>query len=103
MRAACLTILCAGALAGQSVRVYSEFQRIDPFGNVVALDATESAREVLSPMVVRNAWASFQAAVTIPQGVPSFLYVLQNPEWFRVEVSRELFAKTAAGWVPDGL
>lgn len=80
----------------QTIRVYSEFQRIDPFGKVVAADAGAAVqpREILSPAVVRNAFASFHVAVTAPVGTEFTLYEGQNPEGsFRVSVYKEVFAR----------
>jgi hypothetical protein len=85
------------------LKVYSEFQRIDPFGEVVHIDRTERHREILSPAAARNAHISFHLAVTIPEGVPSFLYVQQNPEHVNVTMYKELFVRTKEGWIPDGL
>ncbi|MFB3829808.1 MAG: hypothetical protein ACE15B_23765 [Bryobacteraceae bacterium] len=103
MRPPALLLLLAAAAPGQSLQVYSEFQRPDPFGNVAAPDRAERSREILSPAVARNAWASFHVAVEAPEGENSFLYVQQNPERFRVTAYRERFVKTNAGWIPDAL
>lgn len=97
---AALVFFWALAAAGQTLEIHSEFQRIDPFGNF--LDAGPR-REILSPAVARNAWASFQLAASVREGEPSFLYIQQNPERFRVEVYRERFIKTGAGCLPDRL
>ncbi len=103
MRIALFSLLAAGLLPAQSLKIYSEFQRVDPFGNVVAVDRVERPREILSPAVARNAWASFHLAVTVPENTPSFLYIQQNPEWFQVTVYKEQFEKTSRGWIPDRL
>lgn len=93
----------AFALRAQSLRVYSEFQRIDPFGNIVKADRGGAPREVLSPMAARDAWISFNVALTVPANSPCRLLVQQNPEALRVEVYRELYVKTGSGWIPDAL
>jgi hypothetical protein len=100
----CIRLLAvfAPALAAQSLMVRSEFLRTDPFGEIVKADRTDSPQEILSPAVVRNGWASFQVAATVPQGV-SFLYVQQNPELFEVTVYRERFTRTRHGWIPDSV
>lgn len=103
MKRLALFICFAATAAAQSLQVYSEFQRPDPFGGIVAPDRAESPREILSPAVARNAWASFHVAVEVPEGEASFLYVQQNPERFRVAAYRERFVKTDAGWIPDEL
>ncbi len=94
----CLIIAAAGLLA-QSLRIYSEFQRIDPFGEVVPPDRNTNPREILSPMVARNAHASFQLAVRLPSGTPAFLHVQQNPEQLRITVYKEIFDHG----IPDAL
>ncbi len=96
-------LLVVAILPAQELKVWSEFQRIDPFGQVVAVDRVESPREILSPAVARNAWASFHLAVTIPESSPSFLYLQQNPEWFQVKIYKEQFTQTPQGWIPDRL
>ena len=103
MRLALALLAAAAALAAQELKVYSEFQRIDPFGKVVAPDATGTPREILSPVVARNSWASFHIACTVAPGVPSFLYIQQNPELFEVTLYQEVFVKSPRGWIPDGL
>jgi hypothetical protein len=103
VRAAVVSLAFAALLPAQSLRVYSEFQRIDPFGNVVAADRGERSREILSPAVARNAYASFHVAATVGPNRPAFLYVQQKPEWLRIQLYREHFVKARDGWVPDPL
>jgi hypothetical protein len=98
-----LAALGAGASA-QSLRVYSEFQRIDPFGAVVAVDRAERPREILSPALARNAHATFQAVISVPSGSQYSLYVAQNPEdAVRVTAYLPTFVKRGETWIPDGL
>jgi hypothetical protein len=86
------------------VEIYSEFQRIDPYGNVVGVDKGERPREIISPAVPRNAHVSFHVAVTVPRGQNYFLFVVPNPlDACGVEMYREHFTQTAHGWVPDAL
>jgi hypothetical protein len=86
------------------VEIYSEFQRIDPYGNVVGADKGERPREIISPAVPRNAHVSFHVAVTVPPGENFFLFVVPNPlDACGVEMYREHYAQTAHGWVPDAL
>jgi hypothetical protein len=96
-------LLAVSALPAQELKIWSEFQRIDPFGKVVAVDRVDNPREILSPAAARNAWTSFHVALTIAENTPSFLYIQQNPELFRVTVYKEHFTKTADGWIPDRL
>jgi hypothetical protein len=77
---------------------------VDPFGNVVSVDRTPQPREVLSPAVARNAFASFHIAATAPEREPFFVYVQTNPpDIFQITLYKELYVKTDAGWIPDVL
>ncbi len=97
-------LLLAGPVHSQSLRVLSEFQRVDPFGDVVSVDRTPEPREILSPAVARNAFASFHIAATAPEREPFFIYVQTNPpDIFQITLYKELFVKTDAGWIPDVL
>jgi hypothetical protein len=98
-----VAVLCAAAYA-QSIEVRSEFQRFDPFGEVVAADRTEHPREIISPAVVRNAYATFQVAVRSPLGKPAFVFVQQNPDnTVQPVLYKECFEHTGEGWIPDRL
>lgn len=108
--AACLAAALVGVAQTPTadLRVYSEFQRIDPFGNVVPADRARRAdvgsREILSPGLARNAHASYHVAVTAPAGTPFTLFVGQNPENFLdVAVYKEIYTRRGAQWIPDGL
>jgi hypothetical protein len=86
------------------VEIYSEFDRPDPFGGIVAADRPLQPREILSPAVARNGFASFHIAVSVPARESYLLYVVPNPiSACRVFLYKEHFVKTAAGWVPDRL
>lgn len=102
---ACAALAFAAALLpAQSLDLYSEFQRVDPFGNIVAQDRAETPREILSPAVPRNGFVSFHVVVSVPPRVSYFLYVVTNPvNACRVALYREHFTKTKDGWVPDAL
>jgi hypothetical protein len=94
-----LATVPAGA---QPVAIYSEFQRIDPYGVIVATDRSWRPREILSPAVARNGHAVFHVAVTTPPGEPYLLFVVTNPaEAARVTVYREQFVQGVNGWIPD--
>ena len=56
----------AAAGTAQTVEIYSEFQRPDPFGGIVEPDRAWKPREILSPAVSRNGFASFHIAVSVP-------------------------------------
>jgi hypothetical protein len=94
----------AGVALAQTVKVYSEFQRIDPFGSVVAVDKAVRPREILSPAALRNALASFHLAVNVPAGVQYSLFVGQNPDRTAVPAFyKELYTRLGAAWIPDRL
>lgn len=96
--------MVAAALSAQTVEIYSEFQRPDPFGGIVEPDRGWKPRELLSPAIGRNGHATFHVAVTMPAKESYFLYVIPNPpEACLVKVYKEHFTKTAAGWIPDRL
>jgi len=96
--------LAATLLPAQSLELYSEFQRVDPFGNIVRPDRAQTPREILSPAVARNGFASFHVAVSVPAGTSYFLFVVTNPvNACRVALYQERFTKTKDGWVPDTL
>ena len=104
VRRAVVFLLLAGPVLPQSLRVLSEFQRVDPFGDVVAADRTANPREILSPALARNAFASFHIAVSVPEREPFFVYVQTNPaNVFEISLYQELYVKTSAGWIPDAL
>lgn len=97
-------VLLAGPVQAQSLRVLSEFQRVDPFGEVVPADRVPNPREILSPAAARNAFTSFHVAVTVPERSPFFLYVQTNPpNVFQISLYEELNVKTPGGWIPDVL
>ncbi len=103
---------CAAALvattrvAAQPVqlKIYSEFQRVDPFGRIVRVDRAPRPREILSPAVPRNGYASFHLAVTVPPGQPFRLFLGQNPDdIFKLTLYRERFVHVGDQWIPDEL
>jgi hypothetical protein len=103
-RPAVLMALAAIPLAAQSIRVYSEFERLDPFGTILAADRAEYPREVLSPALLRNAYASFSAAIEIPEGKEYSLFIAQNPERsVGVNVYKQCWTRRGEAWVPDVL
>jgi hypothetical protein len=80
------------AMTAVQLRVYSEFQRVDPFGNILAVDRAERPRELLSPAIPRNAYTSFHVAVTGPPKTMYFLAVQTNPpDVFRWRLYEEKF------------
>jgi len=90
--------------AGQPLRVVSEFQRVTAAGQVYAPDRVEKSREVISPAVARNAWASFRVIVEAPKGSAYSLYVGQNPDnAAKTKCYQEKYTKAGEAWVPDAL
>ncbi len=104
-----LSGMATGAFAqSPAVKVYSEFQRIDPTGKVVYADRARNqevrSREILSPGLARNSSTAFHLALTVPSDTEFTLYVGQNPEGFLgVQMYKEIFVRRDAEWVPDGL
>jgi hypothetical protein len=64
-------------LSAQPVSVYTDLAEIGTDGNVIAPD---SPREILSPAIPRNGFASFQIAVQVPEGKEFELHMGLNPE-----------------------
>ncbi len=100
-------LLLAGALPAaraQSVQVYSEFRRVDPFGEIVPQDRGGEPREILSPLVARNAHLTLHIVVEAPPGKHYYLFVGSNPEdIFQITVYKEMWRKQGGAWVPDRL
>src|SRR5512140_1821399 len=103
-------LLLAASLAvmasGQPLRIYSEFQRIDPSGNVVTADRGSpdrevGPREILSPALVRNGYTLFHIAISPPRDRDYYLFVVQNPEdALQLKLYKESYAKRAGAWIP---
>ncbi len=98
-----LLILGVAACA-QDLRVYSEFTRIDPFGNIVRADRGAPPREILSSAVPRNGHSTFRVVVSGPTGTEYSLFAGQNPDdAVGLEMYREIYVKSADEWIPDSL
>ncbi|MDQ2898505.1 MAG: hypothetical protein M3Y07_01740 [Acidobacteriota bacterium] len=100
-------VAMVAALNAQTLQVFSEFERLDPFGDILPIDSGGRAwhpREILSPAVARNAYASFQIAVTAPPNTNYFLYLVTNPgDLFRIALYKEQFVQRGNRWIPDTL
>lgn len=97
-------LLATLAARAQSVEIFSEFQRPDPVGGIVAPDRALAPREILSPALARGAHTIFHIAVSIPPKESYLLYVIPNPlNACLVALYKEHFEKTAAGWIADRL
>ncbi|MCS6951978.1 MAG: hypothetical protein RMK57_00980 [Bryobacterales bacterium] len=93
---------------GQSLQVYSELQRVDPYGAIVPPDRPRipglRSREILSPAVARNTYASFHVVVNLPKGGNFALHVGQNPEGaFGVSLYKQRYARRDRTWIPEEL
>ena len=92
------------AAHAQDIRLYSEFERFDPFGNPLAADRDMVPREILSPAIARNGHLSVHAVITAPAGTNYFLYAGTNPpNILQVRIYREHFAPCGEGYCPDWL
>lgn len=95
-------ILLAFTLSAQSLRVLSEFRRVDPFGEIVPADREGRPREILSPLLARNSHASFRVVVEAPPGKIYYFYVVTNPEKvFQITVYKEMYTRHGGTWIPD--
>ena len=101
--AAILTLPCLGQI--RTLKVYSEFTRIDPFGNIVNQDkGSAEPRHILSPGVPRNAFSSLRIVVTLDKPTKYILDIGQNPEnAVKASLYKERFVKHGEQWIPDGL
>ena len=85
-------------LLAQPLRVYSEFARIDPSGQVLA---PAQPREILSPAIARNAFTSFQVVVDVSRQTHYWLHIGLNPEdAARVTLYRETGERLTPVTVP---
>ncbi len=88
-----------------NLKVYSEFTRIDPFGQIVAQDkGSGEPRHILSPGAPRNAFSSLRIVVTMDKPGKYILDIGQNPEnAVKATLYKERFEKHGGQWIPDGL
>ncbi len=95
---------CQAARA-QEIRLYSEFERFDPFGNPVRSDRDLAPREILSPAMARNGHLSLHVVISAPAGTNYLLYTGSNPpDILRISLYREHFTRCGAeGYCPDWL
>jgi hypothetical protein len=92
--------VCIPCSKAQSIQIFSEFQRVDAFGNILALDRSPSPREIVSPATARNSYVSFHVAVSVPAGRTFFLYTQVNPPGI---VTVHLYKEQFVDGVPDAL
>jgi hypothetical protein len=99
-----VVLLAAGRLWPATLEVHSEFLRVNPQGEILPIDATAKPREILSPAVVRNGFASFHVVVRSPRETNFFLFTATNPKSiFRITLYKEIFVKRGEDWIPDTL
>jgi hypothetical protein len=98
----CLAV--APLLQAQRVQVFSEFRRVGPDGQIVEQDRPGHPREIISPAVPRNGFASFRLVLSPPPGKPFVLHIGQNPDdLLQITLYRELAVKQGTRWIPDKL
>ena len=102
---ALLIFSLAPAAHAQDIRLYSEFERFNPFGHPVAADRDLNPREILSPAMPRNGHLSLHVVITGPAGTNYLLYTGSNPPGIlQVRLYREYFSRCGAeGYCPDWL
>ena len=107
MRLVVLLGLLAAMCGAQTstLRVVSEFTRIDPFGEIVAQDRGKGEpREFLSPGAPRGGYTSVRIVVSLDKPATYTLDIGQNPEnAVRATLYKEIFEKHGDKWIPDGL
>ena len=92
------------AVQAQDIEIHSEFQRYNPFGDVVRQDHERNPREVLSPAVPRNGHLTVQVVVTAPASTNYFLYAGANPaDTLKVTIYREHFVPCGDEHCPEWL
>jgi hypothetical protein len=97
-------LIAAARLAAQTLEVHSEFLRVNPQGEILLTDSTPKPREILSPAIVRNGFASFQIVVRSPRPTSYFLLAGANPpNVLRTAIYKEKFVNRNGDWIPDSL
>jgi hypothetical protein len=101
---ALIAVGAATAARAQEIRLYSEFERFDPFGNPVASDRDIIPREILSPAMARNGHLSLHIVITAPAGTNYLLYTGSNPpDILQIKLYREYFTSCGDDYCPDWL
>jgi hypothetical protein len=101
---AALTCGVYAPACAQEIRIYSEFERFDPFGSPVPTDRDMIPREILSPAMPRNGHLSVHVVVTAPAGTNYFLYAASNPpDILHIRIYREHFTRCGTSYCPDWL
>jgi len=82
--------LCLLHLPAQSIKVLSEFRRVDAKGEILPVDQGGKPREILSPGLMRNTFYSLRIVVDPPKGKWFQFEIAENPEGLGVTVYKEL-------------
>lgn len=70
----------SGLVCAQEIHVYSEFRRLGADGQIIDSDRAGKPREILSPAIPRNGFATFHLMVSGEPGKPYHVYIGENPE-----------------------
>jgi hypothetical protein len=70
----------SGLVCAQEIQVYSEFRRLGADGQIIEADRAGKPREILSPAIPRNGFATFYLVVKGEPGKPYHVYLGENPE-----------------------
>ena len=92
-------LLCVLRLWGQhaELRIYSEFERLNAFGDLIDETPGRTPPEIISPAVTRNSFTSFHVAVTARPGILYWFAIQSNPaDTFRVRVYKESASPSSA-------
>lgn len=102
-RSAALLALAGGALFAQNVRLYSEFVRVGPDGEIVVPDKVDKPREIISPAAQKNAYVTLRVAVEAPPGIVYYIHLGQNPEnLVEMTLYQEIYEPLNEGtFIPD--
>lgn len=103
-RYAALLALAGSAASAQGLRVYSEFVRVGPDGEIAAPDRGGKPREVISPAVLKNTHLTLRVAIEAPPGVPYYIHIGQNPDkLMEATLYQEQYEQGNGGYIPDRL
>jgi hypothetical protein len=104
VRFVALLALAGSALPAQDLRVYSEFVRVGPDGEIVAADRIAKPREIISPAALKNAFVTLRLVVAAPPDATYYLHLGQNPEdLVDLTLYQEQYQQVGEAWVPDRL
>ena len=105
MRLALIFVLASSLPAQEiAIRMYSEYQRVSPLGDIVMPDRAVVPREVISPLVARNGHATFHIAVTALPGTIYYIATQSYPHNIvELRLYKETFELSGREYIPDGL